>query len=135
MQVKALDHIHVYSKDPQASMEFWQKHFEAKKVFETKNAHHQAVHILQIGSSALAFSEFPPGKEPPAASIPESAAREGMGVTGVMHLGINVHDVAAAVAELRQGGVKVLTDPAEAYGTTFAYVETPDGVLVELTQY
>jgi catechol 2,3-dioxygenase-like lactoylglutathione lyase family enzyme len=52
-----------------------------------------------------------------------------------MHLGINVADVRSAVAELQAAGVTVHSEPAEAYGTTFAYVEAPDGVLIELTQY
>lgn len=136
MQVKALDHIHVYSTAPQASVAFWERHFGAKRVMETKNAHHQAVHILQVGGQGLAFSEFPPGLAParPVES-PVHTAREGMGASGVMHLGLNVADVRAAVAELRAAGVKVHTEPAEAYGVTFAYVEAPDGVLIELTQY
>jgi catechol 2,3-dioxygenase-like lactoylglutathione lyase family enzyme len=54
---------------------------------------------------------------------------------GVMHLGVNVTDVRAAVAELAAAGVSVHLEPVEAYGTTSAYVEAPDAVLIELTQY
>jgi catechol 2,3-dioxygenase-like lactoylglutathione lyase family enzyme len=136
MQVKALDHIHIYSLNPAASIAFWEKHFGAKKVFETKNEHHQAVLIYQVGTAGLAFSEYPPGKVP-AKAEPVGAAegREGMSRGGVMHLGVNVEDVKAAVAELKAAGAKVHTEPAVAYGVTFAYVEAPDGVMLELTQY
>ncbi len=135
MQVKSIDHIHIYSSDPAASQAFWERHFGAARVFETRNAHDQAVHILQLGGHNLALSEFPPGEAPAAPVVVDRLGREGQGFGGVMHLGFNVADVAAAVAELRAAGVKVHSEPAEAHGTIFAYVEAPDGVLIELTQY
>lgn len=135
MQVKAIDHIHIYGTDPRASLAFWERHFGAKKLMETKNAHHQDVLIVTVGGQGMAFSEFPPGVVPPQSGVSAQAGREGMSSGGVMHLGINVDDVRAAAAELRAAGVKVHTEPAEAYGVTFAYVEAPDGVLIELTQY
>jgi catechol 2,3-dioxygenase-like lactoylglutathione lyase family enzyme len=136
MQVKSIDHIHIYSVDPYASLAFWERHFGARKVFETKNVHHQAVHITQLGGQGVAFSEYPPGMAPErAVATSPASGREGLGLGGVMHLGINVADVRSAVAELQAAGVTVHSEPAEAYGTTFAYVEAPDGVLIELTQY
>lgn len=135
MQVKALDHIHIYSRNPEASQAFWERHFSAKQVFTTKNAHHQEINIYQVGNQRLAFSAFPPGHTPSdRGEVSAEAGREGMGPGG-MHLGINVVDVKAAAAELSAAGVKVHTDPAEAYGVTFVYVEAPDGVMIELTQY
>jgi catechol 2,3-dioxygenase-like lactoylglutathione lyase family enzyme len=136
MQLKALDHIHIYSLHLDRSVEFWQRHFAAEKVFETKNHLDQAVVILRVGGQNVAFSEFPPGlvpAEPPRVAAP--AGRTGTGAGGVMHLGINVADIRAAVAELAAAGVPVHMQPVEAYGTTSAYVEAPDGVLIELTQY
>jgi catechol 2,3-dioxygenase-like lactoylglutathione lyase family enzyme len=136
MQVKSIDHIHIYSIDIAHSQAFWERHFGAKKVFETKNAHHQAVHIFQVGNHGLALSDFPPGMAPERPiSAGSASGREGLGLGGVMHIGINVVNVHEAVVELKAAGVTVHTEPAEAYGTTFAYVEAPDGVLIELTQY
>lgn len=135
MNVKSIDHIHIYSHDPAASQAFWEQHFGATKVMEAKNAHHQVIHILQVAGQGLALSEFPPGMTPAPRSVEPGAGREGLGFGGVMHLGINVADVHAAVDELEAAGVTIHSKPAEAYGTTFAYVEAPDGVLIELTQY
>ena len=136
MHVKSIDHIHIYAADPAASVEFFCRHFGAQKVFETKNAHHQQVSILQVGGQGIALSEYPPGTPPKTPALSEAEAREGMGpAAGIMHLGFNVEDVAAAVRELRDAGVRVHTEPDEAYGTTFAYCSTPDGVVIELTQY
>jgi catechol 2,3-dioxygenase-like lactoylglutathione lyase family enzyme len=136
VNVKALDHIHIYSLTPQASAAFWQSHLGAQKVFDTRNNHDQEVRIFRVGGQNLAFSEFPPGMAPDKRVATSAAAGgNGMGSSGVMHLGINVDDVAAAVAELRRAGVTVHSEPATAHGVTFAYVEAPDGVLIELTQY
>ncbi len=136
MQVKSMDHVHIYSLTPDKSVAFWQRHFGAEKIFEAKNNHDQAVHILRVGGQNLAFSEFPPGMTPSKPNVVAAkAGHNGMGLGGVMHLGINVADVRAAISDLRASGVKVHSEPVEAHGVTFAYVEAPDGVLVELTQY
>jgi catechol 2,3-dioxygenase-like lactoylglutathione lyase family enzyme len=138
MQIKSIDHIHVYSLDPARAVAFWTRHFAAEPVMETKNHLHQAVSILRVGGQHLAFSEFPPGlapEESPKVAPAAGSTGTGTGAGGVMHLGINVTDVRAAVAELAAGGVPVHLAPVEAYGTTSAYVEAPDGVLIELTQY
>lgn len=138
MQIKALDHIHVYSLQPDRAVEFWQRHFGAEKVLETKNNLHQAVVILRVGGQHLAFSEFPPElrpAEPPKVAAAAGSTGTGAGGGGVMHLGINVADIHAAVDELAAAGVPVHLQPVLAYGTTSAYVEAPDGVLIELTQY
>lgn len=136
MQIKAIDHLHIYSTQLKESVAFWERHFGAKKLLETKNSHHQEVLIFQVGGQNVAFSDFPPGQVPaqPVEITPE-AAREGKGLGGVMHLGFNVADVRAAVAKLRAAGVKVLTEPEEAYGVTSAYISAPDNILIELTQY
>ena len=136
MQIKSIDHIHIYSLLPEQSVEFWKRNFAGEKVFETKNHLHQAVVILRVGGQNLAFSEFPPELVPGAPpQVSAAAGRTGTGPAGVMHLGINVADIRAAVAELDAAGVPVHLQPIEAYGTTSAYVEAPDGVLIELTQY
>ena len=136
MNVKSIDHIHVYSADPAASVAFFCQHFGAEKLFDTKNAHHQDVNILKVGGQGIAFSANPPGMTPKASTLTEAEARDGVAAAaGIMHLGFHVEDVAVAVRELREAGVAVHSDPDEAYGTTFAYVSTPDGILVELTQY
>jgi catechol 2,3-dioxygenase-like lactoylglutathione lyase family enzyme len=138
MQIKSLDHIHIYSLRPEAAVEFWQRHFGAEQVMETKNNLHQAVLIVRVGGQHLAFSEFPPElrpAEPPRVTAAAGQTGTGPGGSGVMHLGINVADVHAAVAELAAAGVPVHSQPVLAYGTTSAYVEAPDGVLIELTQY
>ncbi|HEU4404871.1 MAG TPA: VOC family protein [Polyangiaceae bacterium] len=135
MHVASVDHIHVYGLDPLASVAFWQRHFGGESVFQTKNVHDQDVHLVRVGAQVLAFSEFPPGRAPGPPAADAAAALEGMSAAGVMHLGVRVRDVAAAAAELRRAGVPVYGEPRAAHGVTFVYVQAPDGVLVELTEY
>jgi catechol 2,3-dioxygenase-like lactoylglutathione lyase family enzyme len=135
MNVVSVDHIHIYSIDPRASIDFWKRYFGGESVFQTKNVHDQDVDLIRVGGQVLAFSEFPPGRAPAEPSVDATAGREGMSAAGVMHLGIHVDSVAAAAAELDRAGVLVYGEPAGAHGVTFAYVQAPDGVLVELTEY
>lgn len=135
MQVKAIDHIHIYSADPASSVAFWERYLGATKIMETKNIHDQAVLIYQVGTQGIAFSDYPPGVTSGNTQVDAASGREGMSRGGVMHLGVNVEDVRAAVDELESAGVRVHTAPAVAHGVTFAYVEAPDGVMLELTQY
>ncbi|MEM9454478.1 MAG: VOC family protein [Myxococcota bacterium] len=135
MQVKSIDHIHIYSANPATSIAFWERHLGASKVMETKNSHDQAVLIYQVGTQGIAFSGYPPGVVPGNTQVDMALGRDGMSKGGVMHLGVNVDDVRAAVEELEGAGARVHAAPEVAHGVTFAYVEVPDGVMLELTQY
>jgi len=135
MNVKSLDHIHIGCRDVERALGYYRRHFQAKDVAVLKNIHGQALTLIDVGGKVLALSDFPPGVELPATAPDPDAAREGVSRGGVMHLGINVEDVVAAVTELRAAGEPIHAEPVTAEGVTFAYVEAPDGVLIELTQY
>ncbi|MBW2232631.1 MAG: VOC family protein [Deltaproteobacteria bacterium] len=134
MQVKSLDHIHIYAAEPEESARFYTQHFEAKPILRDTNANGDARIFLVLGGQVLVLGSFPSGIAP--ASPPESgdgAYRHGFGVA---HFGLRVADVDGAIAELSASGVHVLSQPVrEPSGLTYAYVAAPDGVVVELTQY
>ena len=46
MQVKSIDHIHIYSSDPAASQAFWERHFGAARVFDGDTGYLLAVHTV-----------------------------------------------------------------------------------------
>ena len=50
------------------------------------------------------------------------------------HLGWPVPDMADAMAKLKSKGYKITLEPRTAGGRTFAFIEGPNGVAVELTQ-
>jgi catechol 2,3-dioxygenase-like lactoylglutathione lyase family enzyme len=134
MQVKSLDHIHIYAAEPEESARFYTEHFEAKPILRNTNANGDARLFLALGGQVLVLGSFPRGLAPaPPPAAGDGAYRHGFGVA---HFGLRVADVDAAIAELSASGVRVLSQPLrEPSGLTYAYVAAPDGVVVELTQY
>jgi catechol 2,3-dioxygenase-like lactoylglutathione lyase family enzyme len=134
MKVESLDHIHIYSADPQESAAFYRRHFGATEVLRNQNIHGQTRIFLSLGGDLVVLGPFPPdiaASEPPAPG--DGAYSHGFGVA---HLGLRVRNVEAAVRELKDAGVTILNEPLEEpTGLIYAYIAAPDGVIVELTQY
>ena len=137
MKIESLDHIHVYSSDPDASADFYCRHFEAKQVLRNKNVHGQERVFLSLGGQLLVLGPFPPGLDPAdPAELPAAGDGAYTHGFGVAHFGLRVRDVEAATRELARAGVAILTEPTrEDSGLCYAYLAAPDGVVVELTQY
>ncbi len=134
MQVKSLDHIHVYAAQPEESARFYQHHFEAKRVLRNTNVNGDNRIFLALGAQVLVIGSFPSGLTP--ASPPEAGDGAYSHGFGVAHFGLRVASVRAAIEELSASGVRVLSQPIrEPSGLTYAYVAAPDGVVVELTEY
>jgi catechol 2,3-dioxygenase-like lactoylglutathione lyase family enzyme len=130
MHVEALDHIHIYSVDPDASSDFYQRHFEGTVV----QRHDDGPSVLlALGGKILIFGPVPAGVTPAEPTAFTDGTRT-PGV-GVGHFGLRVADVKAAVEELAGAGVEILAQPVATPDITFAYIGAPDGVVVELTQY
>ena len=134
MKIETLDHIHVYSADPESSASFYQNHFEANELFRNENVHGQTRIFLSLGGQFLVIGPFPPGIAPAAPPLPgDGAYSHGFGVA---HFGLKVENVEQAAAQLRAAGVSLLADPVhEKTGLSYVYLAAPDGVVVELTQY
>lgn len=134
MQVKKLDHIHVYAADPDASAKFYTDHFEAKPIVRNRNANGDTRIFLALGGQVLVLGDFPKGLRP--ASPPDAGDGAYSNGFGIAHFGLRVEDVEFAVQELASAKVRVLSEPIrEQSGLTYAYVAAPDGVVIELTQY
>ena len=134
MQVKSLDHIHIYAADPESSARFYTVHFDAKPIDRNTNVNGDTRIFLALGGQVLVLGSFPSGiapTTPPEAG--DGAYRHGFGVA---HFGLRVANVETALAELADSNVPVLSQPIrEKSGLTYAYIAAPDGVVVELTQY
>jgi catechol 2,3-dioxygenase-like lactoylglutathione lyase family enzyme len=134
LKVESLDHIHIYANEPEESARFYQLRFEAKPVLRNTNANGDTRIFLALGGQILVVGSFPAGLA--AAPPPEAGDGAYSHGFGIAHFGLRVADVAAAIAELSDAGVRVLSQPVrEPSGLTYAYVAAPDGVVVELTQY
>jgi catechol 2,3-dioxygenase-like lactoylglutathione lyase family enzyme len=134
MKIKSLDHLHVYAADPTLSAQFYVEHFEATLLAENKNYHGDSRIFLRLGGQVLVLGDFPEGLGPePLPAMGDGAYAVGYGIS---HIGLRVANVEAALDELQDTQVEILSQPVtEDSGLTYAYISAPDGVVIELTQY
>jgi catechol 2,3-dioxygenase-like lactoylglutathione lyase family enzyme len=134
VKVHSLDHIHIYSAQPEESARFYTDHLSATPVHRNANINGDLRIFLALGGQILVVGSFPSGMAPAGPPTAGDGAYENG--FGVAHLGLRVEDVFAATAELSASGVRVLAQPrSEPSGLTYAYIAGPDGVVIELTQY
>jgi catechol 2,3-dioxygenase-like lactoylglutathione lyase family enzyme len=133
MNIHRLDHVHVYSMDPESSVHFYQECFGAEPIGKTHTSYGADMFFVRLGGLALVLAPYPPGTRP---GVPSSYT-DGtyQDAFGVAHIGLHVEDLTEAVETVRQHGVSVLAEPREHAGLRFAYVGAPDGVIIELLQY
>lgn len=128
-----LDHVHVYAADPDATIAFYERFFDAERVGQLGTRDGRSNEFIVLGGQVVVISAFPPGlesHEPP--EVGDGALKSGYGVS---HLGINVADLDGLVAKLRAAGVSVHDEPVTSGAIRYVYLSAPDGVIVELTQY
>jgi catechol 2,3-dioxygenase-like lactoylglutathione lyase family enzyme len=134
MQVESLDHIHIYAADPHASAQFYEQHFEAKEVHRNTGEAGEVQLFMALGGQIVVVASFPAGMTP--AAPPDSADGAYSHGFGVAHFGLRVLDIEAAIEEMSNEGVRILTEQFEGFqGLEYAYIAAPDGVVIELTQY
>jgi len=134
LHVKSLDHIHIYAAEPEHSAKFYENHFEAQELVRNNNVNGDLRVFLSLGDQVLVVGSFPAGLNPATPpAVGDGAFTHGFGIA---HFGLRVDDVEAATSELAEAGVPVIGEVVrEQSGLTYAYVEAPDGVVIELTQY
>jgi catechol 2,3-dioxygenase-like lactoylglutathione lyase family enzyme len=133
MRVQAFDHVHVYAADPERTIAFYERHFAAERIGELRNAIGEVNRFILLGGQLLVIGGFPPGMS--ARTLPPAGDGALANGFGVAHVGINVDDVDSAVAELEAAGVPVLSPVKQGGFVRYAYVQAPDGVVIELTAY
>lgn len=133
MKIHRLDHIHIYSVDPESSAHFYTRVFGADTIGTTQSSHGGTMHFLRLGGLVLVLAPYPPGVEPGIPAVyRDGTFQHGFGVA---HFGLHVDNVEDAVESVRQLGGKILSKPKENAGLRFAYVGAPDGVIVELLEH
>lgn len=133
MKIEALDHIHIYSKDPEPAATFYKQSFGAEEAMRNVGATGGIRIFLSLGGLMLVIGSFPFARSSSTAPENGESHQHGMGLD---HFGLRVADLQSAVEELTDHGVQILTEPVhDPSGISYAFIAAPDGVIVELTQY
>jgi catechol 2,3-dioxygenase-like lactoylglutathione lyase family enzyme len=113
-----LNHVGVFAKDYNESLNFYTKTMGFREVFSVKdNDGKPTLTYLQINRDT--FLELAPANDRPA---------------GISHAGIWVDDIKASVGALRQRGAKVDDPRTSATKAVITNVAAPDGVRLELVE-
>ncbi len=114
-----LHHVHLFARDLDATLAWWQRHFGARVLYDGVLAGARNVFIA-IGSGRIHLYDQPPRDE---------------GRGAVHHLGLRVGDLATVWPRLRADGVTSRNGLRTFDGWRYVMVEAPDGVLLELFEF
>src|SRR5262245_27051610 len=124
--VYTYDHIHLRTTNPQATIEFYQKMFDATPVAYVQSNGKPRVD-LDLNGLTIFIAEVPAD-----ASLPTAPSEPYIGLD---HLGLRVEDVDAATAELKRRGAQVIVEPKTIRpGVRIAFIQGPDNVRIELRE-
>ena len=124
MVTYSYDHIHLRSRDPMATAQYFNKMFDAK-ILESIQSDGQSRIDLDIGGLiifiAKADENTPPGPVEPH--------------LGLDHFGLRVDNLAEAAADLKAKGAEFASEPRDLRpGLKIAFVRAPGDVRIELLE-
>ena len=127
-----LDHVGIAVRDLQAALAFFRDGLGLEvHAPEEMASQHVRVHFMPAGESALELLEATAPESPIARYLEKRGP-------GLHHITLRVEDIASALDQLRQSGVRLIDDRprAGAEGSLVAFIHpsSAHGVLVELKQ-
>ncbi len=126
MSVYSYDHIHLRSRDPRGTAQYYERMFGAR-IIESVQSDGQPRLDLDINGLTVFIAQVPAD-----ANIADAPADPHLGLD---HFGLRVDNLDAAVAELKQRGASFTTEPRTIRpGVKIAFVQCPDNVRVELLE-
>jgi lactoylglutathione lyase len=121
-----IDHVHFLCADPEASAEFFRRHFGAVEIARIPYPDWLIIRV-EIGATILALS---PRRGAQVLADPAPGPRRGF-----YHIGIRVQGLDGLVGRLRAAGVPILAEPRDVDGKVrVAYAAAPDGIELELLE-
>ena len=126
MSVFAFHHLHLRSRNPMATAQYFQKMFDAK-IIESVQSDGQPRIDLDINSLPVYIAKVPAETE-----IPDSPAVPHLGLD---HFGFRVSNLDEVAAELKRRGAKFFIEPRTIRpGSRIAFVQGPENIRVELVE-
>ena len=126
MPVYSYDHIHLRSRDPMATAQYYHKMFDAK-IIESVQSDGQPRIDLDINGLTVFIARVPAE-----ADIQQAPVDPHLGLD---HFGLRVDNLDAAYAELKQRGADFAVEPRTIRpGVKIAFVRGPDNVRIELLE-
>lgn len=112
-------HAHLFASDLRASLDFYERWFDAEVVADHEFAGARNV-MVRVGTGMLNFYDQAPRDH---------------GKNAVHHLGFQVDDLADLVARMTAAGSAPRSPIRELDELNYVMIEAPDGVLLEVFQY
>ena len=124
-----INHVHVRAQDPHASAAWYEKYFNAKKLWAREIMPNTVTVSMEVGGPVrLNISSKPAG------TSDERSVAE-LNRLGLEHFGFDVEDLESELARLEADGIRVVLPLTKTpTGSQLAYIEGPDDVLIELVQ-
>ena len=126
MPAYTYDHMHLRSRDPMATAQYYHKMFDAK-IVESIQSDGKPRIDLDLNGLTIFIAQVPPD-----ADIPTAPADPYIGLD---HFGLRVDNLDAAAADLKQRGAEFTLQPRTIRrGVKIAFVRGPDDVRIELLE-
>ena len=117
------DHVHLRSPDPEETARYYEKMFGAEIIRSVQSDGRDRID-LNLGGLTVFIAKADPDK---VGAPPEPPFQ------GLEHLGLAVHPIDEAVAELKKKGAEVTREPTTIRpGVRIAFIRGPQNVHIEL---
>jgi len=127
MLTYSFNHIHLLTRDPKATAQYYNRMFGAK-IIETTQSDGKPRIDLELGGLSIFILRVPPEQEaPPCPPGP---------YLGLDHFGLRVNSMDEAVADLKAKGAEFAVEPQTIRpGVRVAYVRGPENVRIEFVEH
>jgi catechol 2,3-dioxygenase-like lactoylglutathione lyase family enzyme len=124
--VYTYDHMHLRSRDPVATAQYYHKMFDAK-IIESIQSDGRPRIDLDLNGLTIFIAQIPLEAEMPSAPTTP--------YIGLDHFGLRVNNMDEAVAELKRRGATFTVEPRTIRpGVRIAFVQAPENVRIELLE-
>jgi lactoylglutathione lyase len=125
MNKLTFDHIHLFTRNPEATATFYERMFGAEVIRSTQEGKPRI--DLKLGDANIFILDV--------SGNPKAGASPAHPHHGLDHFGLQVRDIDAVCAELKSKGAVFSREPVTIRpGTRIAFVTGPDDVSIELLE-